>query len=118
MGLSSVCVVSNAMRLCTLKLEDKKNIEQCKDFNVPVCDVAEGRKKKMKEITLKIEGMMCAHCEASVKKALSKIDGLEVISVSAKDGEAKIKAGFDDLSDKIKSSIEDLDFTLKDIISD
>lgn len=118
MGLSSVCVVSNAMRLGTLKLEDKKNIEPCKDFNVPVCDVAEGRKKKMKEITLKIEGMMCAHCEASVKKALSKIDGLEVISVSAKDGEAKIKAGFDDLSDKIKSSVEDLDFTLKDIISD
>ena len=70
MSLSSFCVVTNALRL---NFKDIKNSKHDKK-------IKEKKEKKTMEITLKIEGMMCPHCEARVKSALESIDGvLEVI---------------------------------------
>ncbi|MCR5399897.1 MAG: heavy metal translocating P-type ATPase [Lachnospiraceae bacterium] len=63
MGLSSFCVVSNALRLNLIKVYDNKGKEN----------------RKMK---IKVNGMMCAHCEAHVKKALEAIDGIESAEAS------------------------------------
>ena len=63
MGLSSFCVVSNALRLNLIKVYDNKEKEN----------------RKMK---IKVNGMMCAHCEAHVKKALEAIDGIESAEAS------------------------------------
>ncbi len=76
MSLSSFCVVTNALRLNFVKIKNKKTFAEVKKsaenkFIDKGCDV-------MKK-TLKVEGMMCTHCEAHVKEALEKIDG--VVSV-------------------------------------
>jgi Cu2+-exporting ATPase len=62
MGLSSFCVVSNALRLNWIKVYSNKNDKKEKENN---------------EMKIKVNGMMCAHCEAHVKKALEAIDGIE-----------------------------------------
>ena len=89
MGLSSFCVVSNALRLNWLKAHDgtkDKTIRNPIDHKiilsedaVPVNDTKsyDKKEKENKEMKIKVNGMMCAHCEAHVKKALEAIDGIE-----------------------------------------
>ncbi len=77
MSLSSFCVVSNALRLNFVKLKDSTK-------NAP-SKIIISEEKKM-EITLKIEGMMCPHCEANVKKNLEAIDGVKEASPDHKEG--------------------------------
>ncbi len=72
MSLSSICVVSNALRLNLFKLK-----------------INEKEKDKM-EITLKVEGMMCPHCEARVKQTLEAIPGVKSALVSHKSGTATV----------------------------
>lgn len=72
MSLSSFCVVSNALRLNFVKIH-KENKE----------------KPKMTK-TIKIEGMMCPHCESRVKTLLEEIDGIQTAVTSHKDGTAKL----------------------------
>lgn len=81
MSLSSFCVVSNALRLNFLKLKTSENQENIK--------IPKKESKKM-EKTLKIEGMMCGHCEAHVKKALEAISGVENAVVSHEKGSAVV----------------------------
>lgn len=79
MSLSSFCVVSNALRLNFLKIHDPKgdNIKKKKE-------------KKQMEKVMKIEGMMCPHCEARVKKILEGIDGVEAAVCSHEKGTASL----------------------------
>lgn len=83
MSLSSFCVVTNALRLNFFKLY-KQNKRQ---KNKPVIGLKEENKM---EKTLKIDGMMCGHCEAHVKSALEAIDGVESAKVSHESGTAVV----------------------------
>ena len=89
MGLSSFCVVSNALRLNWLKVHDGskdktirhsiehkiiQSADDMADYDIKVNDKKE---KENREMKIKVNGMMCAHCEAHVKKALEAIDGIE-----------------------------------------
>ena len=88
MSLSSFCVVSNALRL---------NIADIYKVNIKHKNKKE--KKKMEKI-IKIEGMMCPHCEARVKQLLEEIDGVEEAITSHKEGSAKLSLK-KDISDEI-----------------
>ncbi len=81
MSLSSFCVVTNALRL---NFKDIKNAKH--DIKIKT-----KKEKKTMEITLKIEGMMCPHCEARVKSALEAIDGVSEVIPSHAEKSAKIK---------------------------
>ena len=97
MGLSSFCVVSNALRLNWLKVHDGKNdkiiknpvnytIMQSSDTKIDN-DIKEKNNKNREnnEMKIKVNGMMCAHCEAHVKEALEAIDGIESVVASHED---------------------------------
>lgn len=91
MSLSSFCVVTNALRLNFVKLFGAEN--------------KKGKVSKMKK-TIKIEGMMCPHCEAHVKSALESIDGVESATPSHKDGNAVVVLTKDVADDILKSTVE------------
>ena len=62
------------------------------------------------ELTMKIEGMMCSHCEASVKKALEALPTVESADVSHEKGTAVVRLSADTPFDALKSAVEDLDY--------
>lgn len=65
--------------------------------------------------TMKIEGMMCGHCEATVKKALEALDGVTAAEVSHEKGEAIVTLSSDVADDVLKKAVEDKDYTVKSI---
>ena len=81
MSLSSFCVVTNALRL---NFKDIKNAKHDTKIKTK-------KEKKTMEITLKIEGMMCPHCEARVKSSLEAIDGVTEVIPSHTDKKAIVK---------------------------
>ena len=85
MSLSSFCVVTNALRLNLCNIRSPKHDKKIKNKNSNKKEV-----KKM-EKTMKIEGMMCPHCEARVKKVLEELPGVSEAVVSHKDGTAIVK---------------------------
>ena len=108
MNLSSFCVVSNALRLNLFKLHDAG-----KDKKI-------NRHSKHKEETtmvktMKIEGMMCGHCEAAVKKALEAIDGVASAEVSHTDGTAVVTLSKPVENAVLRKAVEDKDYTVTDI---
>lgn len=110
MGLSSVCVVLNALRLCSFKFESSESTGMTNSIN------SQGR--GMSRVSIKIEGMMCPHCEASVKKALSALENVHVLSVSHKEGNAVIEVSDDADFDRIKDLISQEGYEVKDIVRD
>ena len=102
MSLSSFCVVSNALRLNWFKMYDAS-----RDKKIKI-------KKKEEETTMtktmKIEGMMCGHCEARVKKVLEALPEVDAAEVSHEAGTAVVtlNAGIDD--DVLKKAVEDQDY--------
>ena len=116
MSLSSFCVVSNALRLNLFKLRDPKHDHKHRKKpasanTAPAEEKATTKKEKepMKK-TMKIEGMMCAHCEAAVKKALEAIPEVVDAEVSHTAGTAVVtlQAGVDDAA--LKKAVEDKDY--------
>lgn len=99
MSLSSFCVVMNALRLNFFKLYRAKNHKIIKPKNGLKED------KKMTK-TLKIEGMMCGHCEAHVKNALEALDGVATAVVSHQDGTAVVTLEKDVSDDTLKQAVE------------
>ena len=65
--------------------------------------------------TMTIEGMMCAHCEATVKKALEALDGVESADVSHEKGEAVVHLSGDVADDVLKKTVEDKEYAVKQI---
>ena len=100
MSLSSFCVVSNALRLNLLNIRDSRH-----DYKVK----AKKEKKKM-EKTMKIEGMMCPHCEARVKKTLEKLEQVEEAQVSWQAGTAVVKLNKKVDNEVLKKAVEDQDY--------
>ena len=101
MSLSSVCVVTNALRINKFKVkyEEERKME-----------------KKIYEKNVYIEGMSCNHCKMSVEKALKSIDGVENVAVKLDDKKASITSTKSINNDEIKKVIEDIGFEVKDII--
>ena len=106
MSLSSFCVVSNALRLNLFKIHsDKKD----KKIKVKI------KEKKAMTKTMKIEGMMCPHCEARVKKTLEEIAGVESADVSHETDTAVVTLGADVADDILKNAIEEQGYKVIEI---
>ena len=103
MSLSSFCVVTNALRLNLLNIRSVKRDKKLK---------AKKTQKEAKTMvkTMKIEGMMCGHCEARVKKALEALDGVESAQVSHESGTAVVTLASDVSADALKSAVEAQDY--------
>ncbi len=119
MSLSSFCVVSNALRLNLFKLRDASRDKKVKSAVVSSVftddrsgNDKENQKKETSEMTktMKIEGMMCGHCEARVKKTLEAIEGVAGAEVSHEKGTAvvSLSGAVDDAV--LKKAVEDQDY--------
>ena len=119
MSLSSFCVVTNALRLNLFDAGEKKagadeTISSSKAGADPD-DAPEGNKNNESEETamqktMKIEGMMCPHCEAAVKKALEALDGVESAEVSHEAGTAVVAMSADVADAALKEAVEAKDY--------
>ena len=105
MSLSSFCVVSNALRLNFCKLYDAGNDKKRKKSK----KIAEGKNMTR---TMKIEGMMCKHCEARVKKVLEALPEVAEAVVSHEAGTAVVTLNSEIANDVLKKTIEDQDYTV------
>ena len=103
MSLSSFCVVTNALRLNLVNVYDER-----KDHKIKI------RKKrkedKLMEKTMKIEGMMCGHCEATVKKTLEGIEGVESAEVSHEKGTAVVICSSELENEVLRQAVEEQDY--------
>ena len=115
MSLSSFCVVSNALRLNLFKLRDArhdhKRSKQLKE--IPIENHKEDTNAMKK--TMKIEGMMCGHCEAAVKKALEAIEGVASADVSHESGTAVVTLSAPVEDAALKKAVEDKDYKVTGI---
>jgi Cu2+-exporting ATPase len=117
MSLSSFCVVSNALRLNLFDLRcpchDRKLRKKHSFFAI-----LKKQNKEAKPMTkeLKIEGMMCMHCEARVKKTLEKIEGVTEAVVSHEKGNAVVTLSKDVPNDVLKTAVEDQDYKVLDVL--
>ncbi len=100
MSLSSFCVVTNALRLNLFKIYDTKNTKK--------------ESKTMKK-TIEIKGMMCPHCEATVKKALEALAQVDSADVSHKDGTAIVTLKAEISDDILRSCVQEKDFSVVSI---
>ncbi|MCF2660590.1 heavy metal translocating P-type ATPase [Pseudoflavonifractor phocaeensis] len=107
MSLSSFCVVSNALRLNLFDLRNTANDKAIK--------VKQKEEQKNMEKTMKIEGMMCMHCEARVKKALEALPQVEQAAVSHEAGTAVVTLKSDVSDEVLKKTVEDQDYTVTGI---
>ena len=107
MSLSSFTVCMNALRINLYKIHSKGKDRKRKN-NIDFSTINKGETNMKK--TLKIEGMMCAHCEAAVKKALLAIPGIEEAEVSHEKGTAEITLSSSVDEEVIKKAIEDKDY--------
>lgn len=116
MGLSSFCVVSNALRLNFLDLRSTKRDKKVKSSSGKRDSHPESENENTKKETDKmekimiIEGMMCGHCEARVKKCLEALDGVESAEVSHESGTAKVTLTEEVADDVLKKAVEDQDY--------
>ena len=110
MSLSSFCVVTNALRLNWFKMYDGSHDKKVRAYR--------SKKKQEEEMmtkTIKIEGMMCGHCEAAVKKALEALDQVETAEVSHEAGTAVVTLNSKISDDVLKKAVEEKDYTVTGI---
>lgn len=112
MSLSSFCVVSNALRLNLFKMYDASKDKKLKAKK-------EKKRSKKEDKTMKkimhIEGMMCGHCEAAVKKALEALPQVDEAVVSHKAGTAELTLNAEIADDVLKKTVEDKDYTVTSV---
>lgn len=101
MSLSSFCVVSNALRMNLIDIHSTKRDKKIKPNKKEAVEM---------EKTMKIEGMMCGHCEARVKKALEAVEGVTEAVVSHESGTAVIKMDTNVADDVLKGAVEAQDY--------
>lgn len=129
MSLSSFSVCMNALRLNFFKIhkdspdmsrqtdsepareENEKN-QQSENAVISADNITEPKEENTMTKTMKIEGMMCTHCEATVKKALESLDGVTEAKVSHEAGEALVSMTSDVADDALKKAVEDKDYTV------
>ncbi len=103
MSLSSFCVVTNALRLNLFRMYDASKDKKIKQGK------KKSEEKNMKKV-MTIEGMMCGHCEARVKKCLEAVAGVEEAVVSHEKGTAEVTVSADVTEDVLKKAVEDQDY--------
>ena len=112
MSLSSFCVVSNALRLNLFKMYDASKDKKLKAKK-------EKKRSKKEDKTMKkimhIEGMMCGHCEAAVKKALEALPQVDEAVVSHEAGTAELTLNAKITDDVLKKTVEDKDYTVTSV---
>lgn len=106
MSLSSFCVVTNALRLNFLNIRSSK-----RDRNIK--NITNKKEKNTMTTTLKINGMMCPHCEATVKTALESIDGVTSAEVSHESGTAVVILSKEVSEDVLKKAVVDKGYTVE-----
>ena len=109
MSLSSFCVVTNALRLNLFQMHDASKDKKRK------AKANSGKEKKNMTKTMKIEGMMCGHCEAAVKKALEAVAGVEAAEVSHEAGTAVVTLNAEVADEVLKKAVEDKDYKVTGI---
>ncbi|MDY5917563.1 MAG: heavy metal translocating P-type ATPase [Treponema sp.] len=113
MSLSSFSVVTNALRLNFFRMHDSKRDHKIKN-KIKITTKKECKIKTM-EKTLKIEGMMCEHCEMHTKKALEALNGVTKAEVSHKTGTAVVTLENDVSDDILKQAVADQGYKVTDI---
>ena len=119
MGLSSFCVVSNALRLNLVKVYNSKKDKSIKNpIKGNLIQKKEKNKsgKEDKEMKITVNGMMCGHCEAHVKKALEAIDGIETAAASHEKNLVTITKTKDVEESLIKAAVEDAGYEYAGIL--
>ena len=106
MSLSSFCVVTNALRLNFLNIRSSKRDRKIKNKS-------NKKEKNTMTTTLKINGMMCPHCEATVKTALESIDGVTSAEVSHESGTAVVTLSKEVSDDVLKKAVVDKGYTVE-----
>ena len=109
MSLSSFCVVSNALRLNLFDMHNAKKDKKIKAKNNMK------KENNSMEKTMNIEGMMCGHCEATVKKALEAVDGVSEAVVSHENGTAAVKLEKPVDDSVLRKAVEDHDYKVTGI---
>ena len=111
MSLSSFCVVTNALRLNLFRLHDKPSQKD------PLNDITKITKEETRtmEKTLKIEGMMCQHCEMHTKNALEAVDGVEKAAVSHEKGTAVVTLTHDVPDAVLREAVQQQGYTVTGI---
>ena len=110
MSLSSFCVVSNALRLNLFQVSNSARDRKAKN--------ALGSKPLLKERTMKVEGMMCGHCEAHVKKALEALEGVTGAVASHEKGTVQVSLAPDAsvTEEELKKAVEAEGYQVKEIL--
>ena len=111
MSLSSFCVVTNALRLNWFRMHDSSRDKRLKNQ----MKGKEKKEEKMMTKTMKIEGMMCGHCEARVKKCLEALAQVDEALVSHEAGTAVVTLNTDVADDVLKKTVEDQDYQVTGI---
>ena len=106
MSLSSFCVVTNSLRLNFLNIRSSKRDRKIKNKS-------NKKEKNTMTTTLKINGMMCPHCEATVKTALESIDGVTSAEVSHESGTAVVTLSKEVSDDVLKKAVVDKGYTVE-----
>ena len=115
MSLSSFCVVTNALRLNLCRVYDPKHDRKAtSDRKNKTNKPSESEEKSMTK-TMNIEGMMCGHCEARVKKALEALDAVSEAAVSHESGTAVVTLSSDISDEKLKETVEAEDYKVTSI---
>ncbi|MBS1411914.1 MAG: heavy metal translocating P-type ATPase [Christensenellaceae bacterium] len=116
MSLSSVCVVANALRLRFFKAKDRnsvqseeKHIMESKE-EITAVQAEEKGANTMKKI-IKVDGMMCAHCQEHVRKALAAVDGVQAVSVSLEEKQAEVTLSKDVPEQLLKDAVTEAGYT-------
>ena len=125
MSLSSFCVVTNALRLNLFDAGDRKKAVTVNDKRslqdgaaeaaAPDSNTNNESEEKLMQKTMKIEGMMCPHCEAAVKKALEALEGVEAAEVSHEAGTAIVSMSAEVADAALKEAVEAKDYKVTGI---
>ena len=115
MSLSSFCVVTNALRLNLCRVYDPKHDRKATPDRKNKTDKPNESEEKSMTKTMNIEGMMCGHCEARVKKALEALDAVSEAAVSHESGTAVVTLRSDISDEKLKETVEAEDYKVTSI---
>ncbi|MBR1715507.1 MAG: heavy metal translocating P-type ATPase [Treponema sp.] len=116
MGLSSFCVVSNALRLNFLKTHDSRRDKKVKNpvTGNLISNISQDKENSMK---ISVKGMMCGHCEKHVKEALEAIEGITSATASYEKAEVAIETSKEVDESAIKAAVEKAGYEYKGIIA-
>ena len=119
MGLSSFCVVSNALRLNFVKTHDARRDKKVKNpvSGNLIANASQNTTGKEKNMKISVKGMMCGHCEMHVKKALEAIDGITSAAASHEKGEVTIEASKEVDENAIKNAVAEAGYEYGGVIA-